>query len=631
MALLVVVVLGMPKFAVAGQPAVSDPAGAGKTLYNGTYYFTGPYTFDTYISCSGGAQFNSSYSNFLAGTNTFRFYGAPDGSLLVTINGGGSMLVTSCGNPFATPATLVATYSVAVGTPPPPPPTPTPTPTPMPTPAVSGPHGSTHSGGGTTATGGSTPLPSPSGTSSPTPIAATAQSPLPAATPGGPRLSAVGNIGPAGSSRQTPLPDPRLISLAWRAGAILLLAVAWLLLAAWRSRRWRERWRGLFTTPRLRLEARWFNFRIRVRQRLRAAIRVFTPKVHGREQPKRPGLSAHHHSGRVLAHHHTSYPALIFLLILAAVLTAAVSLAGRAANSNLSLTVLGPPPTSAATIDSPASGQHFGTNTVTVQGTCPAGLLIEIYRNATFAGSALCDSGGLYSVLVTLVPGQNDLVARDSDALGQYGPDSATVTVYYDAPPPPTSTPTPPPTPVPSGSPQPGGPPASKTPGPPGPAPTRFPANPSAPATLLLTSKQHLYQGTGPGTPVQWTVTVSGGRAPYRFLWEWGDGTSSNSTMAAAGPATGSHSYAKPGVYQVTIRADDDNFHEAVIQVVTIINGATTLQTFGRSTPDQPGNLVLVWPLLSVTGLVVLSFWLGEHHGLSLSGPKFMPATDSST
>jgi hypothetical protein len=414
-----------------------------------------------------------------------------------------------------------------------------------------------------------------------------------------------------------------LISLATRVAGWLFLALLLFLFALWRSRRLRERLRAVFTTPRLLLEARWFNFRQRVKRLGRAVAHALTPK-RGREELKRPGLSEHRHSGRVLAHHHTSYAALLFLVLLAGIVAAAATVVTHAESSNLSLTVLGPPPTTGATIDSPTTGQHFSTNSVTVQGTCPQGLLVEIYRNGTFAGSALCDTSGLYSILITLVPDQNDLVARVADALGQYGPDSATVTVYYDAPPPPTPTPTPSPTPAPSAGPSP-----TKTP-PPQPTPTPAPGHPGAgpgTGTLLITTGQHLYQGTDPASPVQWTVTISGGRAPYRLTWEWGDGTSSTSPAGAPGAASQSHVYAKAGVYQVTIRAGDSAGQQAVIQVVTIINGSGTIQTFGRATPtDQSGNLVLVWPLLTITMLIVLSMWLGERHEHVVDGPLILPS-----
>src|SRR5258706_13623234 len=61
-ALLAVVVLGVPNFAQAGQPSVQAPTGP-----ESGGVFTGTYTFVTYISCSAGGSFNSSYSNSLEG------------------------------------------------------------------------------------------------------------------------------------------------------------------------------------------------------------------------------------------------------------------------------------------------------------------------------------------------------------------------------------------------------------------------------------------------------------------------------------------------------------------------------------------------------------------------------------
>ena len=184
MILLVVVVLVLPMRALAGQPSVSPPSGP-----QSGGVFTGGYTFNTYISCSGGFSFNSSYSNSLDGTHTFRFYGSADGSLLVTINNGGLQLVTSCGDPFTGPNSIAATYTVSKNTAPPPTPTPTPAPTPTPTPPPP-------TGGG----GGSTPTPTPRATStapSGGPVKATAP-----ATAGG---TAVAVPAEAGQPTATPV------------------------------------------------------------------------------------------------------------------------------------------------------------------------------------------------------------------------------------------------------------------------------------------------------------------------------------------------------------------------------------------------------------------------------------------
>jgi len=212
------------------------------------------------------------------------------------------------------------------------------------------------------------------------------------------------------------------------------------------------------------------------------------------------------------------------------------------------------------------------------------------------------------------VPDANTLIARDVDGLGQYGPDSGSITVYYDAPPPPTPSPTPSvaPTPTPSAT--------------PGSSRTTIPKPSASPApaipTLLITASQHLFQGADTDTPVQWTVTISGGRGPYHIAWDWGDGSSDNELATAEGPVQMSHRYAKPGTYQVTVSGVDALGHRALLQVVTVVNGPVTAASFGQANPNSDqGNLIFVWPLLTVAGLVVASFWLGEHHKLALWQP----------
>src|SRR5262249_11573860 len=155
------------------------------------------------------------------------------------------------------------------------------------------------------------------------------------------------------------------------------------------------------------------------------------------------------------------------------------------------------------------------------------------------AGSTICDLTGLYSVIITLLPDQNDLIARVADALGQYGPDSATVTVYYDVPPPPTPTPTPSSSPTPSPSPRSGPtplPPPTPPPRPPtAPRPAATPTPAPAPAPLVIPSSRHFYQGSGPGDQIQWDLNVSGGRPPYQITWDWGDGTHDTTSTPNAG------------------------------------------------------------------------------------------------
>src|ERR1700683_822366 len=255
MALLVVVVLVVPQVASAGQPSVQPPTGP-----ESGGVFTGIYTFDTYISCSGGPSFNSSYSNNLDGTHTFAFYGSADGSLLVTIDGGGYMLVTSSGNPLTGPITNVADYTVTKGTPPSPTPTPTATPTPSsrpsatPTPPAGGGtgkgSGSSGSGAATPAASGASATPTPAtDTATPAPEAGSAvSSPSLETSPAQSRPSTSRDVA-AGAS--TGANQRRLV---WPVIIFAVVLIAILLAAARRSQRLRERFHTALAPLRLRLE-----------------------------------------------------------------------------------------------------------------------------------------------------------------------------------------------------------------------------------------------------------------------------------------------------------------------------------------------------------------------------------------
>jgi hypothetical protein len=245
-------------------------------------------------------------------------------------------------------------------------------------------------------------------------------------------------------------------------------------------------------------------------------------------------------------------------------------------------------------------------------------LFVEIWRNGTFAGSTICDINGLYSVLVTLVPGSNALVARDRDALGQYGPDSAVTTVTF-TPPAPTPTPTPSPAPTPAATPAP---PPAATPQPTS-TPTATPAPGAAP--LLLQTDRHNYQGANPDEAVEWLVKVSGGRTPYSITWSWGDNHTDSLTVGAAGSFQQTHQYSQSGVYQIVIRVKDAAGREAALQLVAVVGGTASPATIGSS--DQPGNLIFVWPLIILLAITVGSFWLGERHELSVVRPLLIKPT----
>lgn len=300
----------------------------------------------------------------------------------------------------------------------------------------------------------------------------------------------------------------------------------------------------------------------------------------------RPRLLPYIHSGHLRPHQHTSYAALMFVLLLCGVLLTSFSLVAAAATPavnpqtgsvGLTGTVPGPPPGQAATITTPSNGQHFTAIPITVAGVCSAGDFITITKNDVFAGATICSSGGTFSLQIDLFDGANRLIARTSDALGQFGPDSAAVNVVYDAP-------------------------NFTTPG---------------SGTLgrqLFLQTDTTVVATSPGVSLTRSVTIVGGVGPYAVSWDWGDGKTSLVSQALEGPTNASHAYDRPGTYRVLVRVTDNAGNAAFLQLVTVVNGPVSRlgATNGSGLGALPGELMAAWPLYLLALFMVGLFWLGE-------------------
>lgn len=295
-------------------------------------------------------------------------------------------------------------------------------------------------------------------------------------------------------------------------------------------------------------------------------------------------MLAHKHTGKLRHHRHTSYAGLAFGLVVTGVLLLGMSFAAEAAppavnpqsgSVGLSGTVNGPPPSTAATILKPANGSHTAQIPITVAGTCPKGTFVEVDKNGVFAGAAACQDDGTYSLLADLFAGKNTLVAKVSDALGQFGPDSAGIVVYYDAP---------------------------------------GLASGGAAGQQLFITTQDITLGGSPGQAIQRTASIVGGVPPFAVSWDFGDGQNSLSSQSGDGPVSVNHAYSQPGVYQVILRITDSQGNTAYMQTVTVVNGPVTGvgASKGNGKAALSGNLLAAWPLLILAGAMLLAFWLGE-------------------
>lgn len=323
---------------------------------------------------------------------------------------------------------------------------------------------------------------------------------------------------------------------------------------------------------------------------------------------KKLGLSIahHHHTGRRLPVNCTSYAALFFLLILTGcvmLFAARVARAVEVVPGSLTLVgeVAGPPPATAAEIITPDPETRLRDPITDIAGSCEAGLLLEVFRNDSFAGSALCAPDGAFSLKVSLTEGANELKVRSLDSKDRYAPDSSVVRVYLVLS---TNTVNQQEVSVPIRS------------------------TPDTPAFIINT--EPVQRGSDLYGGFNLKYEFHGGTSPYALDIDWQDSTpSSLSSLEAEGAYKARHTYQQAGQYLVTINGIDRDGNKAFIQTLAIVQKPDTTaisggigSQFGCSQNSHSPGCVLVdplielinglWPALIIATLMTLSFWAGE-------------------
>lgn len=280
--------------------------------------------------------------------------------------------------------------------------------------------------------------------------------------------------------------------------------------------------------------------------------------------------------------HNTS--AIACSIVLAIVFMFGVSFKGEAQVENPTSGGIGmqgqisaPPPKQAPTISTPANGAVITSLPVTVRGVCSGDLLVKLFKNNVFSGSALCQNGS-YSIIVDLFSGRNDLVARHYDSLDQAGPDSNTVSVTFD-----DST-----------------------------------GRVNIAARISLTTN-YARRGANPGQLLTWPIIISGGTPPYAVGVDWGDGTTNDLyTITNVGEFIIKHKFDSAGSYRALIKATDKNGATSYLQVTAISNGEAKDGNVAGATADKTiiaGSTKVLWqPVAIAIPLVITTFWLGKRY-----------------
>ncbi len=205
---------------------------------------------------------------------------------------------------------------------------------------------------------------------------------------------------------------------------------------------------------------------------------------------------------------------------------------------------------------------------------CKTGLLVKVYSNNVFVGSAVC-VGGSYSLQVDLFSGANDLVARVYDALDQAGPDSNVVRVTFND------------------------------------------AQFAQFGTRVTLTSTFARKGAAPGQLLTWPITLTGGAAPFAISVDWGDGKPLT-LLSRSFPGTFdiTHIYDNAGVYNVIVKATDANGTSAYLQLIGVATGEVNGKSPTGTSTSSSKTRILWEPLLVLLPMVFVAFWLGKRHEL---------------
>lgn len=180
-------------------------------------------------------------------------------------------------------------------------------------------------------------------------------------------------------------------------------------------------------------------------------------------------------------------------------------------------------------ITSPTPNQSWGSSTIIVRGTAPAGTQIELWNGDRIVGSVWANSLGEWSLLMYLQPTGYDLRAR-ACWLGTCSAFSAPI--YFQP------------------KPEPGI--------------TKAPLDVRLPQSML-TGKQ--------GEPVELRAIIQDGTAPYTVAVYWGDGTQSDVTISGK-LILQSHRYEAPGNYAVRVFVTDSTGRTNTVWYTIAIEGS---------------------------------------------------------
>jgi len=348
-------------------------------------------------------------------------------------------------------------------------------------------------------------------------------------------------------------------------------------------------------------------------------------------------IAPHPHTGRSVAHHHTSHGVLLVALLLTGILLfsnlGALRVAGltNSASKTITVNITGDPPTVGADITFPFNNSSTRSSQIAVSGTCEASTLVATYRNGVFAGSSMCTSSGNYSTPIQLNLGTNTLQSQNYDLMNQPGPVTAQVSIIRLEDPI-VATTTPPQAPTPPVVKEIA---TTKTDIDPTPTPIVItePATQPAENPCYDTSKNTETASANPtiiancinrsiyaGQKIILPIRVTGDHAPFSLSINWGDGITELKTVADTDYHDYEHIYQKAGIIDVALKTTDAKGETSFLQTVVQVNNdapASPIGASGSTFATITAGLRSIWteapvPLYWAAVTLVLGFWVGD-------------------
>ena len=320
-------------------------------------------------------------------------------------------------------------------------------------------------------------------------------------------------------------------------------------------------------------------------------------------------LVEHKHTGKLVKVHHSSYIALVGMLVFVGFFMLITQNVAKATDNTVAISAIvkAPGPTVGATITAPVNGFNIvNLNPSQVEGNCAAGLFVVVYDDGALVGSTICTSAGSFNLNVQLHDGTNVLTARNFDALNQPGPDTASVAVTFTAEAAVQNVPKPdlPETPVII----------------PGVTPGISDCSNYVPTGALLTGGDpHVAVVCVPQT-VQVNqdnnigVLVWGGSPPYALNFKWGSGDETLVSLNAPGYKIVNVHYASSGTYNINVQVTDHGSStgsgQSAVQVTNPAQPQTLTQIINSITTSSWFETPV--PLYVIAVGLTLGFWGGD-------------------